>query len=161
MNLLCSLSQLRQRRLQLLHPLELGARELAPQPPRAQVQQQLLAGPLVERLAGGAGVELGAQRHELLGLLPALDQKRAEAAVQLRVEVIGGQLGQERHERRVEHARCEDPPLELLALLEHRRRELDRRRACAVRRLRPQPDERLPRQVERVRDQPQRVLALR
>ena len=57
-------------------------------------------------------------------------------------------------------ARSENAALELLALLEHRRRELDGCGPAAVLRLRPQPGQRLPRQVERVCEQPQRVLAL-
>ena len=63
MDFLCGFGKLRQRRLQFLHARQLRAGELAAQTPRSEVEQELLAGALVERLAGGARVELGAKRR--------------------------------------------------------------------------------------------------
>ena len=77
-----------------------ASRELPAQPALAQVQEQLLARPLVESLPRRARVELGPEREQVALELAALDEVRAEAAVQLGVEVLGRELREQLHERR-------------------------------------------------------------
>ena len=68
------LTHLREVRLQLGRPGEIGAGEVALQLPLAEPEEELRAGPLVDRLARGPRVELGLQRRELRVVPPSDEQ---------------------------------------------------------------------------------------
>ena len=69
---------------------------------------------------GGPRIELRVERGEVRVVL-ARDEHVAEAPVHFRVEVIGRELGEVGHERRVRNARSEDLALEAVSGVEQPR----------------------------------------
>ena len=137
----------------------LGVRglELSLEPALAKPQQQLLGGLLVDPRGGGARVELGVQRDEVVGRRSSGDEVVAQAARGLGVEVLGPELGENPDQARVGNAARERVALEPLSRFEQARR--DRRRGGAARLpARCEPRLGLLRQVEPVGEVAQRIL---
>ena len=107
-------------RLQLGRPGEVRASEIALQLPLPEPKQEFGAGALVERFLRRTCVQLGAQSRELR-VVPARDEHVAEASAGLRVEVVGRELGQSAHERRMRNAGGEDVALQAVARIEESR----------------------------------------
>src|SRR5919108_5617224 len=84
-----------ERLLEVEQPLPLGVGEVAPEPPFAQPEQQLLGRALVDAVRRGARVELGEERRRPRR---ALEEQLPQLAVERRVEVLRPEVGEDRAE---------------------------------------------------------------
>ena len=88
-------AHLRERLLEVGEALGVGLVELAPELTLAQAQKRLLGGLLVDALGVGARVELGEERDDVRIRLAAVEQVRADAPVQLVLEMLGAELAED------------------------------------------------------------------
>src|SRR4051794_19343926 len=144
--------------LQLFRPLEVGGRELAPELALARAQQQLLGGLLVDPLGRRARVELGQQRDKLLVRLARVEQMLPRATVQLGVEMVWRELGEQLAQLGVGRHSGQRVSLQPEAFLQQARADLPRRAAGAAG---GEAGLRFLRQVEPVGREPDGVLPLR
>ncbi len=75
--------------------LRIGVREIAAELPFAEPQKELASRVLVDSLGRRARVELGQERRGLWRTLPGLDEVGAKRPVELVVEVVGRELGED------------------------------------------------------------------
>ena len=84
-------------RLELGRPREVRAREIALELPLAQAEQELLPGPLVDRLTRRAGVELRVERRQLRDR-PSRRRAPRGTGVTSESKYSGTELGEPAHE---------------------------------------------------------------
>ena len=123
-----------------------------------QVQQQLFGRRLVDAPGVGSGVELGQQLDQIAVCLAGFEQVLARAAVQIRIEVLGRQPGEQLAELGVRRRSGQGIALQPVTCLEELRRDRWPVGLAAA----PGNEAGLgfPRQVEPVGDQPLRLLTL-
>ena len=124
---------LREPRLELGRPNEVGSLQIATEPPLVEPQHELAPGSLVERVAFGTRAELGAQRDELLVLGRPETRSSRKRRCSASSKWSGVSAASSSSEGRVADDRREQVALALEARLEQPRRRAVRPRADAAR----------------------------